>query len=165
MGWVIFFSIVGGIILLAYFNTQRFKKEDEREGNIVKERGSFKTKYIGGFSDLAGEKFIDIAIKEDSIVIEFKHREHIPNRIIPMNLIKNIEIKTESQISRDVTLGRMLVFGVFALGMKKESTVVTNYLVITVDNNGEDRSIIFYSTMPEQIVQAVRKIKNIESIF
>ena len=80
-------------------------------------------------------------------------------------MITNAEIKSESQITREVGLGRMIVFGALAFAMKTDKNTVKNYIVISCDDNGSKRDLIFESMIPEMVVREIRRIKGIESIF
>jgi len=63
--------------------------------------------------------------------------------IIPYETITGVSMKTDEQISKDVTLTRLLLLGVFAFGAKKKTKTVTNYLVIDYIDNGIGISAIF----------------------
>lgn len=52
-------------------------------------------------------------------------------------------MKTDEQISKDVTLTRLLALGVFAFGTKKKTTMVTNHLVIEYNCGGLETAAIF----------------------
>lgn len=62
---------------------------------------------------------------------------------IPFENISNLSIKTDEQISKDVTLTRLLLIGVFAFGAKKKTKTVTNYLVIDYVDKNISSSAIF----------------------
>ncbi len=82
-----------------------------------------------------------------------------------MDVVTNAEIKSETQITSEIGLGKLLVFGALAFAMKDKKSVVKNYLVITCNKNGNEVSIIFESFIPERIVREIRKIKGINSTF
>ena len=63
--------------------------------------------------------------------------------IISYEEIKNIQFKTESEVQSDVTLTRMVAFGVYALAMKKKKKVVTNYLILNCEHGGMKYSMAF----------------------
>ena len=67
-------------------------------------------------------------------------------------------MKTDEQISKDVTLTRLLTLGIFALGAKKKSIVVTNYLVIEYDCGGIQTVAAFTgNTAPELNSEILKK--------
>ena len=46
---------------------------------------------------------------------------------IPINNLIRYELKTESEIQKDVTLTRLLALGIFAFGAKKKLTILILY--------------------------------------
>jgi hypothetical protein len=62
--------------------------------------------------------------------------------VFPMDNIKDVSFKTDEQISKDVTLTRLLLTGVLAFGLKKKSKNVTNYLTIEYDLDGIHSDLI-----------------------
>ena len=63
--------------------------------------------------------------------------------IIPLDNITNVSMKTDEQISKDVTLSRMLLIGVFAFGAKKKTKEVKNCVVIEFLSDGVTACAIF----------------------
>ena len=62
---------------------------------------------------------------------------------IPISNITDSSIKSEEHISKDVTLTRLLLVGVFAFGLKKKRTDITSYLVIQFNEGGVPINVIF----------------------
>lgn len=62
---------------------------------------------------------------------------------IPLDSIVNISMKTDEQISKDVTLSRLLLLGVFAFGAKKKSKEVNNCVVIEFISENINATAIF----------------------
>lgn len=62
---------------------------------------------------------------------------------ISYDLITNIIMQTNEQISKNVTLTRLLLVGVLAFGAKKKTKGVTNCLVISYLCDGLETSAIF----------------------
>ncbi|MCI1959150.1 MAG: SHOCT domain-containing protein [Clostridia bacterium] len=56
--------------------------------------------------------------------------------------ITNISLKTSEQISKDVSLSNLLLFGVLAFGAKKTTKEITNYLVIDYSQDNISSSVI-----------------------
>lgn len=57
--------------------------------------------------------------------------------------IKNVSLKSEEQISKDVTLTRLLTIGIFAFGAKKKRKSTSNYLLIDYISGGIECTAIF----------------------
>ncbi|GAA0765987.1 hypothetical protein GCM10008908_03200 [Clostridium subterminale] len=56
----------------------------------------------------------------------------------------NVQLKTEQDIKESISLGRLLVFGVFVLGMKRKSKIISqNYMVMRIKENNEEIDLIF----------------------
>jgi hypothetical protein len=141
-------------------STEREKKEDI----IVSDKFA---EYIGGFPDVSGGKRAYITVKQNEIEIVLSPFANTIKKVIPMEVITNAEIKSESQITNEVTLGRMLLLGPLAFAFKKEKSIVKNYLVISCKKQDKEISLIFKtgSISEESIVNKIREIKNITSIF
>lgn len=63
--------------------------------------------------------------------------------LIEKSEIKSVDIKTEEEISRDVTLTRLLAFGIYAFALKKEKRSTTKYVVLNCEKNGFKYSMAF----------------------
>lgn len=159
MGYFIIFLVVGFFITL--ISNENRREYHERRGVVLE----IEMKYIGGFSDINGGYKANIEIKENEIEITIGDSLTSFKKNIPMDMVINAEIKSETQITQEVGLGKMIVFGALAFGMKNKKNIVNNYLVINCDENGNKRDLIFESGLSEIIVKEIRNIKGIESIF
>ena len=99
---------------------------------------TFKVDYIGGHYEAPeGKEDVNVMLIQQGIIL--KDIEDI----ISYEEIKNIQFKTESEVQSDVTLTRMVAFGVYALAMKKKKKVVTNYLILNCEHSGMKYSMAF----------------------
>lgn len=80
---------------------------------------------------------------------------------IPISEITGSSLQTQEQISRNVTLGRLLMFGIFAVGMKKKKVDTTKYLVITYKENGVENSIVFKSSHVDTLSSGIMKARQV----
>lgn len=97
-----------------------------------------KVDYVGGhFEQPEGKEDVDVILIPEGILL------YNFNDIIPYTEIKDIQFKTESEVQSDVTLTRMVAFGVYALAMKKKKKVVTNYLILNCEHGGMKYSMAF----------------------
>lgn len=63
---------------------------------------------------------------------------------VPLGRILRFEVKTEEQVRRDVTLGRLLLFGIFAFGLKKTTRHREDYFCVTYrDDIDMERTMVF----------------------
>lgn len=97
--------------------------------------------YCGGIPGVEKTGDMVVSCRPDGIRIDpgtFKKKIEIP-----FSNIGKISLQTQEQISKDVTLGRLLLVGVFAFGMKKKSRDVSNCLVIEYTDGAISTSAIF----------------------
>ena len=98
----------------------------------------YKVDYIGGHYEAPEGK-------DDIEVIVLPQGLFLSNfmDLVPYEEIKDVQFKTEAEVQSDVTLTRMIAFGVYALAMKKKKRVVTNYLILSCEKNGMKYSMAF----------------------
>lgn len=96
--------------------------------------------YCGGLPDVtktgeyAVEAFPEYIVISSGLFAK-KHK-------LSFDCITDVTIKTDEQISKDVTLTRLLLVGVLAFGAKKKTKTHTNYLVIDFVDAGISSSLI-----------------------
>lgn len=159
MGW---FLAVMFCFFIAYLCSNSIEKENKTENIIIRDASAM---YIGGFSDVKGGEKAHIKVKQHEIEIMFGGVVINGKKVIPIDMVTNAEIKSESQITQEVGLGKMIVFGAFAFAMKNSKSTVKNYLVISCNDNDNKRDIVFESYIAEKLVKEIRKIKGITSVF
>lgn len=83
---------------------------------------------------------------------------------ITYDRLVDYSMKTETEIQQKVTLGRLLVLGVFALGAKKQVKKINKYGVLEfIDEQGQKQNVIFDA--PNLVIKTIleeihkRKIK------
>ena len=107
--------------------------------------------YCGGIPEMPKADIIEIVAFPDSMKIIRGFRKGI---VIPYESIINISLKTEEQISKDVTLTRLIAMGVLAFGAKKKTKNITNYLIVNYLNNGIECTAVFTGeTLPKVVSQ------------
>lgn len=79
--------------------------------------------------------------------------------LLTFDEIKKISFQTRQQIEKDVTLTRMLAFGVYSLAMKKKRKVIHNYLVLDCEKGGMPYKMVFAGGDIQSIYQEVFYIK------
>lgn len=70
----------------------------------------------------------------------------LDNDIIPYSEIESINYKTWEQISRDVTLTRLVAFGVYAFAMKKQRKTINKCVVLNCKHEGMKYAVVFAGT-------------------
>lgn len=83
--------------------------------------------------------------------------------IIPINQITRYELKTESEIQKDVTLTRLLALGIFAFGLKKKTEINNTYLILSYVQNNVPIDCIFKNAVNNQqlgnIISTLNRLK------
>lgn len=118
----------------------------------------FKVDYIGGHYEAPeGKEGIKVGIIPQGILIDGINIRGL----IPYSEIKDVQFKTDAEVQSDVTLTRMIAFGVYALAMKKKKKVVTNYLILTLEQNGMKYSMAFSGDNVSSLYREVfKKVAN-----
>ncbi len=102
-----------------------------------------KLNYLGGIPQLKKTGEVDIFAYNKELQVYSKAGLLGTTVKIPYENIINVQIQTEEQVSKDVTLTRLLLIGVLAFGAKK-TTKTTNYcLVIEYAKDGIQTKGIF----------------------
>lgn len=123
-------------------------------------------RYLGGFDYKEGGQNINFKITNKGLILGFYKPEE--NITIKYSKISNIRIMSEQSISNDLKVGNIVLFGLAGFAMKDKSVKVQNYLVIDINENNKEFSILIDVKNKEKIVSLVReKINNnllIESV-
>lgn len=140
-GIIMFFIIIGA--LCSAEDDKDKKKEQKRidaDPNYVPlaNRKYIHGEYIGGLSNLVAPVSMSIELFPEYLLLKYNDKEI---KIDKIN-IKSIEVMTKQQIESQVGLGKLLVFGVLAFGMKKKKEVIENYLVLKYKDCNEEKNII-----------------------
>lgn len=134
---LILLLIMGAILLPIYSINKR--NEGSRDVYIAG------VKYMGGFEDLEGGKDVKTFVLNDEeqdlvLIID------LSRKIIHKKDIVNVVIQTEQQLVQNINLGKIVAFGIFALGMKDTKSVAVNYVVLSYkDEKNDIKNIILQS--------------------
>jgi hypothetical protein len=114
--------------------------------------------YKGGIRDLSTEMpnvCMNIFEEAVSFYWGFKEKEEY---FIPFEDVLSIEIKDERYVKEQVSLGKLLVFGVLALGMKKNEYEINNeYVIIKTKRTKEykDVFLVYNSIQHDDFMQLI----------
>jgi len=110
-------------------------KTNSTNGKIIETKKKFKpyqiwiAPYVDGNLGADTGAAVAVALLDDSIHLSWDAvREHAQ---IPFVRLDRVTTKTEQEIYRDVTVGRLLLFGILAFGMKKKHVTRKSYTVIS----------------------------------
>lgn len=149
MGWIIFFGI-WALLIWSALKHKNISKETEikikrTESNLIYHDV---LDYMGGFDDVIGSTYKKCHIYVFNDILRFRltkiggFDEDI-FKDIPYKDVVSVKIVSEKYISEQLSLGKLVCFGLLSLGMKKNSkSKVDEYLVITIKYNNEDISIV-----------------------
>lgn len=112
------------------------KNNDEKQKKISSISGN----YDGGYVNIIGKvKPISLDLYEDKLIFKQLWKTY---HTLDLECIKDVQYKTEEEISKDVTLTRILAFGIFAWGMKKKKVTKDYYLIISTEEEGFTNDIV-----------------------
>ncbi|HBI7084821.1 TPA: hypothetical protein K8M77_000292 [Clostridium perfringens] len=84
---------------------------------------------------------------------------------LPFKDIKGISFKTHQQIEKDLTLTRMIAFGVYSLAMKKKRKVIHKYLIVECESEGMPYTMAFAGSGVEGMYQDMFiRMKNLKTV-
>lgn len=96
--------------------------------------------YCGGIAEIKKPMSVGIGCQPDLLYVSTGLFSGVK---IPYSTIINVSMKTDEQISKDVSLANLLLIGVLAFGAKKTTKEITNYMVIDYTDKGINTSAIF----------------------
>ncbi len=83
---------------------------------------------------------------------------------IPKEDLLSVQEKTEEQISKDVTLTRLLAFGIFAFGLKKKRKSTEKYLILSYMDGSQQMAAVFKDHTQSQFRRLYEAIDEGQSI-
>jgi hypothetical protein len=115
-------------------------------------------KYLGGHPLLMKEA--DGIARITKIGLFFEVMLTVNKFYIPAESILKAEFKNEEQISKDVTLTRLLALGIFAFALKKKTSIHINFLTVTyITEEGIENTIVFQTKNAGALASAIMKIR------
>jgi len=146
--WFLIAMLIITFIITGISAESNIKKKNERlrkagiNPNAVFSVG----KYVGGHPniDKTIEKCSIYKRTEDVVICEVGQNYFpTPKSRIPINSIKNIQVEDASSIEKKITLGRVLLVGVFALAWRKNKKDEHAFVTIDWDDGKFDHSTVF----------------------
>lgn len=150
------FGIIIGAILLFILIGIVSKNHQDNSKEIM-----FSGYYIdSSYKDIFNSNFLmRMGIENDKVKLYINKNHEIKIQFIKLI---SYELQTESQIKQQITLGRLLVFGVFALGLKKQKEDIIKYAVLKYTNdNGKEENIIIKSKYISLFLEELHKKYNL----
>lgn len=156
--------LIAVIFTIAYLwhkiplDLQEIKERQEKE-NVLSE---IKIKHLNGHPYLKENDSILFQIRNNKTIYFRKENTDIGTEI-PISKLIRYEVKTESEIRHDVTLGRLLALGIFAFGVKKKSRYEEQFLIISYMQNNVKVDCLFKQSTEKQqlgnIISTLNRLK------
>lgn len=131
---------------------QKDNKERYKKYNILYEEHD--AIFMSGLPYVEGGKKATLTVNGKGFFIKIDGYEEIP--IYSQDII-DVEIKTNEQITKEIGVGKLLVFGIFAFGMKNEKTIVKNYICVNCRISDKIQNVIVESKNTQQLLNTLRR--------
>ena len=89
--------------------------------------------YKGGYANVGMSGSLKCKIKEDKLVFSQLWKTY---HVLDIKDITDVHYKSEQEISKDVTLTRLLAVGILAFGLKKKRVANSYYIIINTLEDG-----------------------------
>lgn len=139
MGNFIVALIIFGFFSLLIIGTRANHKENKATA-IMTDSGHYLVQYLGGSPHIDAISNGYIKPREEALVYLPQNSSTILTR---WNNVKSLEVKNHEQITQDITAGRVLLLGVFALAAKKQTVHTKQYLVIHCEEEEVNYDMVF----------------------
>lgn len=153
-------------LLVAVYLVWRFSRSENKKIETNKKSVSRSCHYFGGFNDISvkANYSLFLTFEEENLEFMFNKNGDIFYKVIKYSDIKKVRFMNEINISKEISLGKMICFGWLSLAMKKEKKNIKEYVVIDVEYNNDNISIILEDEYNnESLFNEIRsRLNNIE---
>jgi len=155
----LYFTLIIALIIIAYVYTTKKSNLRKTNQNVLSETILF---HLGGHPYLQANNIVFFQIRNNNTI--YFHKENTDTgKEIPISELTRYEVKTESQIFKDVTLTRLVTLGILAWGVKKKSKVEEQYLILSYMQNNIVIDCMFKRISPDtqlgDIVSTITRLK------
>lgn len=112
---------------------------DLKKRNVISE---YRITHLTGHPYLKTNDILKFQIKTNNSIHFFKENINTGEEI-PLSEIIRYEVKTETEIQKDVTLTRLLTLGIFAFGIKKTTKIEEQFFILSYMQNKIEITCIF----------------------
>lgn len=150
------------ILILTGLFTQTSQESISKMEKLKQERCILMGAYIGGCKEIYDAGMTGwMIINKQKIEMFYKEKLQDKSYVIPIENVLEAYLQTEEEIQKQVTLGRLLVFGILAFGLKKTKKMLKKYMVIKFLNiKGEEDTLIYDSKNYSQALEKINEFKN-----
>ncbi|ENK1244723.1 hypothetical protein AB2063_002936 [Clostridium botulinum] len=118
--------------------------------------------YAGDYPNVTCSGMLKLKIDNDKLVFKQLWKTYYK---LDLRNITDVQLKTEEEISKDVTLTRLLAFGIFAFGLKKKRTNQRHFIIISTKEDEFNNDFVMEIdsakglglTMAQGFVKTLRK--------
>ena len=96
-------------------------------------------KYGGGYANITMNGQLNLVIKKDKLTFSQLWKTY---HILNLENITDVQYKSKQEISKDITLTRLLAFGIFALGLKKKKVDNSYFIIISTLEDGFENDFV-----------------------
>lgn len=151
VGWL--WLIIGVFIIIFFFAVRAANKDHKDTTEVLSERkqdlSDFKIigNYVGGHPDYDKE-IMGVSVRQDNDDLCF-YEQRYPTAMpyhrfdIKKDSVKSIDIEDASTIENKITVGRIFLVGLFALGWRKKKKNELAFVVINWNDGRFDHSTTF----------------------
>jgi hypothetical protein len=140
---IIYFILV---ITIGRKKSEEFDEQFKQQTEQRKQKQNILIEYdlihLNGHPYLQINDTVLFQIRNNNTIYFYKENNNA-NDEIPISHLKRYEIKTETEISKDVTLTRLFALGIFAFGVKKRTKTEEQYLILSYTQNGVEVNCLF----------------------
>jgi len=170
--------VVVGIIIIIIFGREdpiEFQKRVKYYEDLEKNDGTISSIFLihlSGHPYLQTNDVITLQIRSKDNTIYFENKNinqktHIKTNFtgneVLISQLTRYEVKTETEISKDVTLTRLVALGIFAFAVKKKTETNTQYLIIAyIDNDVEVTCVFKQAQIGKELGNIVGDINRIK---
>lgn len=149
--WII--VIIGLLWIFAYYGN-KYCHTEAYQNKLLSTEGT----YLGGSSQIydAGFKAVIMVSKKEFIISHMLGNNNIK---IPIGKIKTAMIKSEQELRHKMTMGRIMLFGIFA--KPKEYKTINKFLYVDYYNDeNELETVVVQCNQAQYVVERIHYHKN-----
>lgn len=170
MGFLIGIGMIGAVYLICWISNPFLESANKKMDKQLKEQGdrrwagsgaSYKeflhANYKGGIKNISSNGTIVIYVLD----IGLGFTSGLSKKIIKFENIKDVFIENEHSIQQQVSLGKLIMFGGLAFGMKKKNVEINKeYVIINVIDEDGEYNVVLDTEKESDIQSLYNKISN-----
>lgn len=161
--WIIIIILILGIFI--YMGNNIAQSENSKTVNKYKNKGyhfieTLGIDYKGGFKDIS----VDTPIIVDLLQEGISFNNLMYEKMIPFDNIIDISLQSKQYIENQVSLGKLIFFGILAFGMNKNQKKFNDeFIVLKLKDNNENFTVLIQAmehTSNQSIYNKIIMYKN-----